>query len=295
MQHLFFDMTSPHMELKKIYYSFLTKIDSIDSIQERESITFLVLEKIFKIKKIDLYSNILIHLDLEKEKTLNTIAQRINQHEPIQYILGETMFYDCVIQVTPAVLIPRPETEEIVDKIIKDHKHQSDLTIMDIGTGSGCIAIALAKKLHPHKIYGIDISTEALKLARNNAAANNVNIDFQHRDILQVPLWKEQNIDIIVSNPPYVRESEKKYMQKNVLNYEPSLALFVPNQDPLLFYEKIADIAMYTLHPKGALYIEINEALGEETKGLLKNKSFAKIDLFKDLNGKERFIRATMT
>lgn len=288
-------MTNQHLELKKIYYSFLTKIDSIDSIQERESVTFLVLEKIFKIKKIDLYSNPLIQFDLEKEKILNTIAQRINQHEPIQYILGETIFYDCVIQVTPAVLIPRPETEEIVDKIIKDHKHQSDLTIMDIGTGSGCIAIALAKELHPHKIYGIDISTEALKLARTNAVVNNVNIDFQHRDILQIPLWHEQNIDIIVSNPPYIRESEKKDMQRNVLDYEPSLALFVPDQDPLLFYKKIADIAKHTLHPKGVLYIEINEALGEETKGLLKNKSFAKIDLFKDLNGKERFIRATMT
>jgi len=219
-------------------------------------------------------------------------VNRLIQFEPIKYILGETEFYGLRLKVNPAVLIPRPETEELVDWIIHDCNVQNPV-ILDIGTGSGCIPIALSKNLIGATIESWDISNEALMVARMNAEINKVNIDFIYADVLRLthPAQK-QEFDIIVSNPPYITESEQLLMLKNVLDYEPHVALFVPTADPLIFYRKIADIAITQLNSGGKLFFEINEQFGNETADLLSLKGFKNIVLRKDINGKNRMIKA---
>ncbi|GAA0871635.1 peptide chain release factor N(5)-glutamine methyltransferase [Gangjinia marincola] len=217
--------------------------------------------------------------------------KRLKNHEPIQYILRKTEFYGLSLAVNPTVLIPRPETEELVDLIISQHKDRQDLTVVDLCTGSGCIALALANHLKSAEVTGVDISTGALETARYNAAQLQIPVTFLEKDVLTGSL-DIKNVDILVSNPPYVRNLEQKEMSANVLNYEPHLALFVENEDPLLFYRYIAEMAKKTLSPTGVVYCEINEYLGKETKQLFKDARFSMVEVKKDLFGKDRIVKA---
>ncbi|MCW3784856.1 peptide chain release factor N(5)-glutamine methyltransferase [Plebeiibacterium sediminum] len=215
--------------------------------------------------------------------------EKLKNHIPIQYIFGETEFYGLKFNVNPAVLIPRPETEELVHWIIEDCK-TPDPEMLDIGTGSGCIPITLKKNIPDAKVKGWDISDEALTTARSNAALNNVMVDFCKQNALELKDVNEA-FDIIVSNPPYVLEKEKELMHDNVLNNEPHLALFVPDNQPLLFYHAIAEFAKSNLKPSGKLYFEINEAFGDETVEMMEQLGFENIVLKKDLFGKDRMVR----
>lgn len=219
---------------------------------------------------------------------LTTALQRLKHHEPIQYITGHTEFFGLSFQVNRDVLIPRPETEELVEWMIQDLKGKK-VNILDIGTGSGCIAIALAKHLPEAKVTAIDISPGALKVAKANAEKNEVEIQFLELDVLAIENFPKR-FDVIVSNPPYVRELEKKHMQRNVLEHEPETALYVKDEDPLLFYRKITAFAWDNLPVGGNLYFEINQYLGKETEALLKLKNF-QTTLKKDIFGAERMLK----
>lgn len=220
------------------------------------------------------------------------IIKRLKNEEPIQYILGKTEFYGLPFIVNKNVLIPRPETEELVSWVIEEIKNKNDIkNLLDIGTGSGCIPISIKKNITNLDVYALDISSEAIKIAKQNSKQNNVNISFIEDDILQIKKLK-QKFDVIVSNPPYIRELEKKEIKNNVLNNEPHLALFVSNENPLIFYEKIADLAKNNLNQNGMLFFEINQYLGKETVKMLKEKGFKNIELRKDLFGNDRMIKA---
>ena len=217
---------------------------------------------------------------------------RLKTHEPIQYILGETQFYGLPFIVTPATLIPRPETEELVDWVVSEFlHHNSELKLLDVGTGTGCIAISLAKNIPNATVSALDISKEALQVASQNAKINKVKVNFMESDIVKVKTLP-QKYDVIVSNPPYVRNSEKKKMQKNVLDFEPSSALFVGDDNPLVFYSKITELASKYLNPNGLLFFEINEYLSKELIQLLEKEFFINIELKKDVFGKDRMIKA---
>jgi len=260
---------------------------------ECESISFLIFEHILG------YSRLQVHLKKDetipdaKVTEIEEILNRLAGGEPIQYILGKADFYGLTFTVNPHVLIPRQETEELVDWIINDNKLPA-LRILDIGTGSGCIPVALAKNIPDAEVFAYDISREALAVANQNAAHNHVDIRTQMVDILH---WEaasvDKTFDIIVSNPPYVKDEEKSLMLEHVLSHEPHLALFVSNDDPLIFYRRIAEFAQQHLSPEGTLYFEINEALGHETVSLLQENGFNNVTLRKDINGKDRMICAT--
>jgi release factor glutamine methyltransferase len=220
------------------------------------------------------------------------ICKELKTGKPLQYILGETIFYDCRIMVTSATLIPRQETEELVHHIIKENKDFKG-NIIDFGTGSGCIAIALAANLPGSVITGFDISDEALEVARENADLNNVKVSFQKRDILDFDYTTVSKAGIIISNPPYVRDSEKNLMSKNVLDFEPHQALFVNDTDPLVFYRAILSIAVNVLLKGGHIWFEINEALGNPVVELLASFGYINIGVIKDINGKERIIKGS--
>ena len=198
---------------------------------------------------------------------------------------------DLKLIVNKHVLIPRPETEELIEWIVKDSKNKTNIDVLDIGTGSGCIPIALHKNMSNANVNTIDVSTKAIETAKKNAKNNQANINFIHQDILTTETLPNK-YDVIVSNPPYVRNLEKQEMQKNVLDYEPHLALFVEDHDPLIFYKKIAELAKTSLKPKGALYFEINQYLGNETVELLKKLDFKNIELKKDMFGNDRMVKA---
>ncbi|MBD8387308.1 peptide chain release factor N(5)-glutamine methyltransferase [Dysgonomonas sp. BGC7] len=230
-------------------------------------------------------------LTKEQQEYIHTIVDRLKQYEPIQYILGETEFFGLPFSVNENVLIPRPETEELIELILNENK-QPNLSVLDIGTGSGAIAIALAKHLREAKVSAWDISQNALEVAGRNSKTNETNIYFRAIDVLK-KYPRDEKFDIIVSNPPYVLESEKAEMEQNVLDYEPHLALFVPNDKALLFYERIAEIALDILKPQGKLYFEINRAKGHEVLEMLKDKGFSDIALFQDLSRNDRMVKAT--
>lgn len=224
----------------------------------------------------------------------NFAIKELKKHKPIQYILGEADFYRLKFKVNEHVLIPRPETEELVHLIIQDNKMRSP-SILDIGTGSGCIPVALKKNIPSAKVSAIDISEKALEVAKQNAKFNSVEINFLLNDILH-PTSDIRHLtsDIIVSNPPYICASEKNSMNKNVLEYEPHLALFVEDKDPLLFYKVICDLALKSLNKNGKIYFEINQSLSSETKNLLENKGFKNVELIKDLSNNYRILRGNI-
>ncbi len=220
-------------------------------------------------------------------------TQQLKQEKPIQYIVGNTEFYGLNLKVNKGVLIPRPETEELVSWIIDDWDSVKNITILDIGTGSGCIAISLAKNLPNATIFALDVSENALEIAKYNAIKNQVNITFLNRNILMLKNLN-QKFDIIVSNPPYVREIEKKEIQKNVLDNEPHLALFVKDDNALLFYDKIGDFAKEHLTKNGNLYFEINQYLAKETLNLIKEKGFKNCILKQDIFDNDRMLKCSI-
>ena len=227
-------------------------------------------------------------------KEIQQIISELKIQKPIQYLLGESHFFGLKFLVTPDVLIPRPETEELVDWIVKENYNQA-ISILDIGTGSGCIAISLAHSLSKAFVMAIDISDKAIEMAQRNAIKNNVKVQFKRCDILNCSHEIESaSLDVIVSNPPYVRESEKALMRPNVLNWEPHLALFVSDSDPLIFYRAIAKFSKNVLKPNGKVFCEINEALGKEVKNLYAEQGFIDVEIRKDLNGKDRMLKAIL-
>jgi release factor glutamine methyltransferase len=227
------------------------------------------------------------HLSASECSEAADIVRRLKRGEPIQYITGKTEFYGMPFRVTPDVLIPRPETEELVEWIVAGNKR----SVLDVGTGSGCIAVTLAKKMAGADVHAWDISESALKVAEENARLNGVSVRFSVRDVFQ-PVEGSPAFDAIVSNPPYVTESEKADMEPNVLDFEPHAALFVPDDDALLFYERIADVARALLRGGGELYFEINRAKGEEIRRLLRGKGFTRVEVRKDISGNDRMARA---
>ena len=229
----------------------------------------------------------------QDEKTLDEMLTRLTAFEPIQYILGETVFFDLPFLVSPHVLIPRPETEELVDWVLKDYAGKK-AKILDIGTGSGCIAVTLARNLPLAKISGCDIDEKAIELSVSNAGLNGTQVSFFLFDVLNPAAIRDNKYHVLVSNPPYVRESEKALMHANILNYEPHRALFVSDDDPLLFYEAIADLGREILLPEGAIYCEINEKFQEETLRIFYDRSYKTAEMRKDINGKPRMIKAVI-
>ncbi len=258
--------------------------------QEINSLAEIMLHHVVNLKKTDLLINRQKTINDQQFQTIEDITKQLKNHKPIQQILGETEFYNTTLKVNQHTLIPRQETEELVEWIIKDAFSEKK-SILDIGTGSGCIAIALAKNLPGSMVTALDYKPEILDAARENASLNGVTIRFILADILKDDL-PPGHYDLIVSNPPYVRNSEKKFIKQNVLNYEPSEALFVEDEDPLIFYRKIIHLAGKHLVENGSLYFEINEYLGEEMIKLLKKHGFNNICLRKDLNNKNRMIKA---
>jgi release factor glutamine methyltransferase len=217
-------------------------------------------------------------------------TEELKTGKPIQYIIGETSFYNCKIKVTSATLIPRPETEELVDLVLKENKAFKG-NIIDFGTGSGCIAIALAANLMSASVTGIDISEEALNVARENAVLNKVNVSFINGDVFKLDIKLAPRAGIIVSNPPYVRDSERILMAKNVLDFEPHQALFVTDSDPLIYYNAILKLAEDILMPGGRIYFEINEVMGSLLIQLLESFHYTDIKIIRDLNDKERILK----
>jgi release factor glutamine methyltransferase len=278
-------MSSSNELLRKVS----EKLEAVYDKQEAQSMAFLLLENLFLLSRSQILAGEEI-ADPEKEKLLYLYIERLLQSEPIQYIIGHTEFYGNQFEVNPSVLIPRPETEELVDLVISENKNLSPLSIVDIGTGSGCIPISLKKALPLAEVFAVDISDKALVTAKRNASLNKVEITFLEKNIL-LPESSLPSATIIVSNPPYVMEKEKKQMQKNVLGHEPHLALFVDNRDPLVFYRVITEKATKYLLPGGKLYFEINEQFGNETADLLIQAGFKEVKILKDLNGKDRIVR----
>lgn len=261
--------------------------------REAEALAFIILDYFFELDKAAILAEYPIEaIEPEVEEAINEVIDRLKQNEPIQYVLGETEFYGLSFFVNPSVLIPRPETEELVDLIINDTPTEEKYTVLDIGTGSGCIAISLAKKLKNTQVTAFDISQEALEVAEDNATENEVKVIFQEVDILTTDAL-DTSYDIIVSNPPYITESEKDFMELNVLDFEPASALFIPDNEPLLFYSKIAQLAAESLSKKGILYLEINEQFGKETAQVVTEAGFQEVTVLKDINGKDRMIKAS--
>lgn len=250
----------------------------------------LLIEHVTKSSMPALLSDKNTKITSEEILKIDKIVERLQRFEPIQYILGETEFYGLPFTVNQDVLIPRPETEELVELILNENK-ESKPRILDIGTGSGCIAVSLQKHIHESSVTAWDISEKALAVAALNSKSNSVNVTFNQVDILSdYPI--NHSFDIIVSNPPYVLDSEKTDMHANVLEYEPHTALFVADNNPLLFYNRIADVAIQLLTDGGKLYFEINRAKGQETIKMLENKKFSEIRLIKDISGNDRMVRA---
>jgi release factor glutamine methyltransferase len=220
-----------------------------------------------------------------------TAIRELKNEKPIQYIIGSTEFYGLNFKVTEATLIPRPETEELVDWILKEHSDKNKISILDIGTGSGCIPISLTKNLSNATVTTLDVSEEAISVAKENAKTHSVSVNFIHDNMLTYS-DVSQKYDVIVSNPPYVRNLEKQEIKKNVLEHEPHLALFVEDNDPLIFYRKITEFAVSNLTENGVLYFEINQYLGQETIDLVKSYGFTSVELRKDLSGNNRMLKA---
>ncbi len=282
------------MTLKNFRFFFNNELTHLYPKTEIDAFFFRVVEDKLGFSLMDVFikgDSIINNLQL---KELSEIIKRLKKEEPVQYILEKTEFYGLPFNVGPSVLIPRPETEELVSWVIQDIKSQEQsISIIDIGTGSGCIAISIKKNTLNTNVYAMDISIDALKIAKENMKKNEVDVTFIHQDILQLTKLNRK-IDVIISNPPYVRDLEKKEIKNNVLTNEPHLALFVSDDNPLVFYKHIADIAKNSLNTNGVLYFEINQYLGAETKTMLLDKGFKNIQLKKDLFGNDRMIKANL-
>lgn len=277
------------MKLKEAIEQLRSGLAGVAEPQEVQAMIRIICEDIFNYDQVDVALRQESELpDFAQERVTEIIA-RLRRHEPLQYIVGSARFHGHRFKVTPAVLIPRPETEQLIDMIV-DENPASDLRVLDMGTGSGCIAISLARALKFAQVDALDVSRDALAVAWENAAALKVKVRFFESDMLspQPPA----HYDIIVSNPPYVCWSERESMERNVLDYEPGQALFVPDNDPLLFYKAIAAYATASLERGGRLYLEINQRFGNEIKRLLEGNGFDEVRIIEDSYGKTRFAAA---
>ena len=281
------------MLLKEIKTIFHKELDAIYPKEEVDAFFYRLIEHYLKLDRFVLVLQPHLTVTKEEEQPLFEALAALKLEKPLQYITGVTYFMDLELKVNEHVLIPRPETEELVEWILNECQveRSRDLNILDVGTGSGCIAIAIARKLPNAKVYAMDVSEEALKVAKSNAELNKVEVNFFMADVLELELQPELKFDIIVSNPPYVRELEKNEIKNNVKEYEPNLALFVPDDDALLFYRAIVASTEKYLTKKGSLYLEINQYLGKETKALLEAHNFSEIELRKDLFGNDRMLK----
>ncbi|MFP2997648.1 peptide chain release factor N(5)-glutamine methyltransferase [Spongiivirga sp. MCCC 1A20706] len=281
------------MELKEIQGIFHKELDNQFGKEEVSSFFFMLTEHFFGVSRLTLALKTSIQLTKSEQSIIYDALSRLKANKPIQYIIGKTHFYGLDFKVNEHTLIPRPETEELVQWILDDYSKVDDkLSVLDIGTGTGCIAISLAKNLASAMVDAIDVDENTLKVAHQNAISNEVKVNFILQDILAVTDLK--NYNIIVSNPPYVRDLEKEQMQQNVLDHEPEKALFVSDDNPLIFYEKIAKLAFTCLSDNSALYFEINEYLSDETKELCEACGFKKVTVKNDIFGKPRMIKAKM-
>ncbi|MEM8521491.1 peptide chain release factor N(5)-glutamine methyltransferase [Flavobacterium sp. PL12] len=283
------------MKIKEYRSSFIQQLTPIFDEEEAESFFYLILEEKHQLKRIDLALQPDLVLSENEINNWNIILEQLKKEIPVQYLLGKTSFYGLDFEVNANVLIPRQETEELVQWIIESSNVKAksqELKIVDIGTGSGCIAISIAKNIAHSKVFAIDVSENALATAQKNAEINNVVVTFLNKNILETTDL-EQQFDIIVSNPPYVRNLEKQEIKKNVLDNEPHLALFVDDNDALIFYKKIAQLALLNLSENGALYFEINQYLGKEMIELLEEMNFKNVELRKDIYGNDRMIKGT--
>lgn len=282
------------MKLKTLRNQFVNSLSILYDPEEVLSFFYILTEHFLGLSRVE------IAMQLDKELTdlqlrdFEKSIHRLGKEKPIQYITGVTDFYGLRFAVNNNVLIPRPETEELVDWIVKDQELVGNkrLKILDIGTGSGCIAISLAKYLKGASVSAIDISDAAIHVAKENAVKNGVEVTFFQKNILKEESLEEK-YDVIVSNPPYVREVEKQEMKANVLENEPHQALFVTNQKPLIFYKKITELAKKALHSDGKLYFEINQYLGKETVNMIKSHGFASVKLKQDIYQNDRMIKAS--
>lgn len=280
------------MTLKALKDTFINELSHLYAVEEVSSFFYILIDDFYNIERVKIVTD--PDYTIQNFEPILKALTLLKLQRPIQYIIGETEFYGFPFKVNESVLIPRPETEELVEHIILQADHIRPIKILDIGTGSGCIAISLAKKLPNAKVYALDVSNEALKVASDNAVLNAGNVTFLEADILKIKVIEDLKFDIIVSNPPYVREQEKRLMKPNVLDNEPHLALFVKDEKPLVFYEAITQFAVSNLVKAGSLYFEINEYLGAEMIDLLNNNGFKNIELKQDFFKKDRIIKGVI-
>jgi release factor glutamine methyltransferase len=279
--------------IKDVFIDFKQALTVLYDANEIEALTLMVISEIIDLSKGQVKAFPEKEITSGQAEKLSSILSRLQTGEPAQYILGYTEFYGLPFKITPSVLIPRPETEELVEWVLNSVDKHAEINLLDIGTGSGCIAISLKKNLPDAHVAAIDISGSALDVAKQNAELNQVDIDFIEADILNPSTFNLQlSTQIIISNPPYVTLHDKTLMHTNVTDFEPQNALFVPENDPLLFYRAIADFAIAKLPANGLLFFEINESLGNETVEMLSSKGFKNIELRKDMSGRDRMIKA---
>lgn len=262
--------------------------------REAQAVVRMMLEERFGLTLTDIVCGGVARLDASQQAELQGMMAKLEQGEPIQYVMGYAPFYGRHFHVEPGVLIPRPETQQLVEWAVEEIGKSAARSILDIGTGSGCIAISIALEAPLSEVSAWDISTDALRIARDNAASLHAVVDFRQQDALQAPMEDREKWDLIISNPPYVMEKERKKMADNVLRHEPSLALFVPNDDPLRFYRAIARYGKHALRPGGTLLFEINPLLAEDMLRLLEEESYQHVQLIADAFGKSRFTKATI-
>ncbi|WP_337967063.1 peptide chain release factor N(5)-glutamine methyltransferase [uncultured Flavobacterium sp.] len=280
------------MKIKQYRTQFIKELAPFYDAYEAESFFYLILEDKHQLRQIDLALNHELTFSENDFVVWDSFLAQLKQEVPIQYLLGKTSFYGLDFEVNENVLIPRPETEELVEWIINENAVENKskkIKILDIGTGSGCIAISLAKNLPNAEVYGFDVSKKAIETAKRNAINNKVDVTFMFQDVLELEELRCK-FDVIVSNPPYVRNLEKEEIRKNVLDYEPHLALFVDDNDALIFYRKIAELAKKNFLENGKLYFEINQYLGKEMTDLLEKMDFKNIELRKDIYDNDRMM-----
>lgn len=277
-----------NLKVTAIYKESILELTPVYGDGEAQSIIRILFEDLMHITRIQRLTLPDLELDQEQQELLRVSMKRLMSGEPVQHIVGQAYFYGRAFRVSARTLIPRPETEELVAWIIQNHQEQEKIRVLDIGTGTGCIALTLALELPKAHVSAWDISEEALAVASANAQILRASVLLEKRDILSPQT--SPPLGVIVSNPPYIPETDRTSMLKNVLEYEPALALFVPDEDPLLFYRHIADFGLSHLQPGGRLYFEIHESYGDNVQQLLRQKGYASVEIRQDLNGKDRMV-----
>jgi release factor glutamine methyltransferase len=279
------------LKSSKQFFDYITRNITVYNERERQSIAFILLEDVFGLRKSDVLADKPLNGDTETR--VKELVARINKYEPVQYITGLAAFYGRKFKVGPSVLIPRPETEELVDLIIKENKGLKNLSILDVCAGSGCIGISVAKELEGSRVYALEISEEALKNCVENAALHDANVKTQYFNLAEDTVAPEK-ADVIVCNPPYVTEEDEDQMVPNVLDYEPHIAIFAPQTEPLFFYKKALEYGKLNLKPGGRIYFEINEKFGKEMKELMEKYGYKNVEVLRDINDTDRIAKGIL-